>query len=196
MAGEGVFSRKISPVMPSNSDYRKPRHKELQDLVWNLPYPVRVKDPEGRLLWQNRQAEQCGEDDGWTPSAGTWQNKKAVFEARLEGDSSNLQARQAELEAEIARLKKQQRQTARKKRQAEDSAKKHEKSVDSSEKKLRQEIVRLEKELGKLPAQKEKLELDNKKLKQELKELKAASKQADKEQADSAQLKEVRQELR
>lgn len=182
--------------MPSNSDYRKPRHKELQDLVWSLPHPVRVKDPEGRLLWQNRQAEQCLEEDGWTTGSGTWQNKKAVFESRVEGDTSNLQARQAELEDEIARLKKQQRQTARKKRQAEDSVKKHEKSVDSSEKKLRQEIARLEKELGKLPAQKEKLEADNKKLKQDLKELKAASKQAEKEQADSAQLKEVKQELK
>lgn len=175
--------------MASPQDYRKPRNKELQDLVWNLPQPLRVRDADGRILWQNKLAEQVPSETGWSASSIAWQSKKATLETPEPVSLSPDRTRVEELEEEVSRLKKQQRQTARKKRQAEESARKQERSVEDVEKRLRRQIEELEKKLGKLPSQLEKLQAENKKLKDLSKTLRA------KEEHD-ARLELVNKELR
>lgn len=180
--------------MASQQDYRKPRNKELQDLVWNLPQPLRVRDGEGRLLWQNRFAELAPDDTVWLATPASWQNQKAVLETPAPQQAFDGSKRLEELEEELTRLKKQQRQTARKKRQAEESARKQEKSGESAEKKLRQQVERLEKDLAKLPLQAEKLKEDNKKLKEQLKSLRESENSSAKIEQLSKELQRAKEE--
>lgn len=175
--------------MASQQDYRKPRNKELQDLVWNLPQPLRVRDSEGRILWQNRLAEQVPGETQWSSTPTSWQNKRAMLEIPIPVELPGGVERLGELEEEVSRLKKQQRQTARKKRQAEESARKQGRSVEDVEKKLRRQIEELEKGLGKLPSQVEKLKTENKKLKEQLKALRA-------DEDVGARLEQANKELR
>lgn len=177
--------------MASRQDYRKPRNKELRDLVWNLPHPLRVKDSEGRVLWQNRLAEELEGDGAWNAHSVSWQNHKAVLEIPEEL-RSEAQDRVDELEAEVARLKKQQRQTARKKRRAEKVAK--QKGDEQLEKQLRSRVAELEKKLGKLPKQLEDLTAENQKLKAQVKESKADSRQSERVAELERELKWAREE--
>lgn len=143
-------------AMASKNDYRKPRNKELLELTWNLPYALRIKDPKGRVLWQNRIAEELETEPGWSEHPVSWQNKKAVLELPTDQSSVEAKERISDLEAEVARLKKQQRQTARKKRQAEEAARKKSKSAGSAEKrekKLADEVEKLRRENENLRAE-------------------------------------------
>ena len=151
--------------MAPPNDYRKPKNKELRDLTWNLPHPLRIKDESGKVLWRNKAAESCQGETGWTNFPISWQNRKALLEIPEPVSESEASSQIGELQAEIERLKKQQRQTARKKRQAETKSKKAAKAADASGKrdsKLQEKLTSSEKE--------------NKRLKDELAEAKRAKK--------------------
>ena len=135
--------------MASPSDYRKPRNKELQDLTWNLPYPLRIKDEKGQVLWQNRAAEPLPEDLDWSEHSLTWQNKKAFLHLPERSDGKEMASRLGELEDKVEQAKKTQRQTARKKRQAEASLAKLEKTLEETRKqevKLQERLQQVERE--------------------------------------------------
>lgn len=123
--------------MAHQNDYRKPRTKELRDLTWNLPYPLRVKSVDGNVLYQNRAAEENGNDGDWSSTPLTWQNVKAFLEVPA-AKAGNTQAVEQvdDLESTVERLKKQKRDTARKKRQAESKAKEEKKRADEVQKTL------------------------------------------------------------
>lgn len=126
--------------MASQNDYLKPRNKELRDLTWNLPHPLRVCSPDGKVLWENRVASELEEELEWESSPTTWQNKKAVLQTAVaEFDAQGAQ-RSEELEDEVAGLRKHQRQTARKKRQAEAALEKAKKKFEADKKKLQQKL--------------------------------------------------------
>lgn len=139
--------------MASPSDYRKPRNKELQDLAWNLPTPIRVKDAKGQIIWQNIAAEELSQELNWIERATTWQGKKAVLETPLSENGAEAIGHLNALEGDVERLKKQQRQTARKKRQAETRAKQQENAFEVLEKqvaRLREKVSELESENSRL----------------------------------------------
>lgn len=165
--------------MASQTDYLKPRNKEMRDLAWNLPYPLRITDAKGKILWQNRAAE-SSEESEWSTSPTSWQGKKAVLQVPAQVARSQVQGQVAELEEEIARLKKQQRQTARKKRQAEAAAQKREKKSDSNKKKEQ-----------KLQSKLDKAEKDKQSLRAELAELKKASKSKAKKSEPKSSTKQL-----
>jgi diguanylate cyclase (GGDEF)-like protein len=181
--------------MASPSDYRKPRNKELRDLTWNLPFPLRVTDVDGKVIWQNPAAESFDQDCPWSSLPMTWQNKRAVLELPDQTRDPETAERLKELEEEVARLKKQQRQTARKKRQAEDSARKKEKSdaaILKKEQKLREQLEKLERDNKKLRDQKEKLKEQSEKARAEAKELRDSAKKSIKNQASQEELESLR----
>ena len=143
-------------AMASSNDYRKPRNKELKDLTWNLPYALRIKDPDGRILWQNRTAEELDEGSDWNEHPVSWQNQKAVLELPVDRSSVEARSRIAELEEEVSRLKKHQRGTARKKKRAEEKARKKQKSAGAAEKreeKLQEQLEKLQRENDQLKAE-------------------------------------------
>ena len=161
--------------MAKSGDYRKPKNKEIQDLVLRLSHPLRVLSPAGKVLWQNLAAEAITQDEEWVSTPITWQNKKAeLCSLALATNSEDFESQVGELKKEVARLKKAQRQTAKRKRQAESAAKSREKAFEGSEKreeKLRVRIESLEKDLAQVSRDKNALEseADPKALKKERK---------------------------
>lgn len=156
--------------MASQSDYRKPRNKELQDLTWNLPHPLRIKDEKGQVLWQNRSAESLPPDLDWSEHPLTWQNKKAFLYVPQGPDGEEMAGRLGELEAKLEQAKKTQRQTARKKRQAEVALAKLEKQFEDTRKhdaKLQDRLRLLEQENQQLQ-QEVALKLEQKKAERDL----------------------------
>jgi diguanylate cyclase (GGDEF)-like protein len=128
-------------VMAQQQNYRKPRNKELRDLTWSLPYPLRITDPKGKILWQNQAAESIQVDSEWSETPTTWQNKKALLQTPAQMNvASDVMGLVDDLETVVERLKRQQKDTARKKRQAESKLKSGERELDS----LRKKLVRLE----------------------------------------------------
>ena len=143
-------------AMASSNDYRKPRNKELKDLTWNLPYALRIKDSDGRVLWQNRTAEELDERADWSEYPVSWQNQKAILELPVDRSSVEARNRIAELEEEVSRLKKHQRDTARKKKRAEEKARQKQKTAGAAEKreeKLQEQLEKLQRENDKLKAE-------------------------------------------
>lgn len=142
--------------MSRNENYRKPRNKELRDLTWSLPYALRITNEKGKLLWQNRAAEDLDEATEWSQTPTTWQNKKALLQLPLATDSETLDQLD-DLESELEQKKRQQRDTARKKRQAEKEQKSALRELEALQKKqdrLEERLVELEKENRALAGQK------------------------------------------
>ena len=150
--------------MSRQQEYRKPRNKELHELAWSLPYPIRITNPKGKILWQNQAAENSDSETEWSQSPTTWQNKKAFLERPTQAVDSESAKRVEELEEAVDRLKRQQRDTARKKRQAESRLKTGENELESALK----NAARLEEKLNSLDTEVQSLREENSRLKEEV----------------------------
>jgi diguanylate cyclase (GGDEF)-like protein len=135
--------------MAQQKNYRKPRNKELRDLTWSLPHPIRITNGKGKILWQNQAAEESQDELEWSETATTWQNKKAFLQVPIQSGMSDVHEMVGDLETVVDRLKRQQRDTARKKRQAETKLKSGERELESLQKKqmrLEERLAELERE--------------------------------------------------
>ncbi|MFA5505763.1 MAG: diguanylate cyclase [Vulcanimicrobiota bacterium] len=156
--------------MSRQHEYRKPRNKELHDLAWTVPFPIRITDPKGAILWQNREAEEFELEVEWTQSPTTWQSKKAFLKVPARVDHTEALARAGALETDLERLKRQQKDTARKKRQAETRLKSGERELESA----RKSAARLEQQLAAQESQNEQLKATIHELEEKLQDLPSA----------------------
>ena len=149
--------------MSRQQEYRKPRNKELHELAWSLPYPIRITNPKGKVLWQNQAAEETDSETEWSQTPTTWQNKKAFLELPVQAVDSETAKRVEEFEEAVDRLKRHQKDTARKKRQAESRLKTGEKELESALK----NVARLEEKLNALESEAQSLKEENSLLREE-----------------------------
>ena len=149
--------------MSRQQEYRKPRNKELHELAWSLPYPIRITNPKGKVLWQNQAAEETDSETEWSQTPTTWQNKKAFPELPVQAVDSETAKRVEEFEEAVDRLKRHQKDTARKKRQAESRLKTGEKELESALK----NVARLEEKLNALESEVQSLKEENSLLREE-----------------------------
>ena len=150
--------------MSRQQEYRKPRNKELHELAWSLPYPIRILNAKDKILWQNKAAEEAGSETTWSQTPTTWQNKKAFLLVPAQISDGEALERADDLEEAVDRLKRQQRDTARKKRQAENRRKAGEKELENAQKNL----AKLEEKLAALEADKSALQEENQTLRVDL----------------------------
>ncbi len=129
----------------------RPRSKEVRNLLYELPAPLRIVNDEGRVLYQNRVAEDDGFETIATCRPCSWQDSSATVE--LGGTPNPLQAELSNILEKQEHLRLTQQRTARKKRKAEAAQKELEKKLrqaESASNRLQQKIDSLTSELEEL----------------------------------------------
>lgn len=119
--------------MAPRRKHPRPRTGELQQLLDDLPSPLRVVAEDGALLYANRAAEASFEP----PVKATpcqWQNQPARLELAV--TLNPLEGEVEQLREKLAALQRTQRQTARKKRQAESAQRDAERQLQQALSKL------------------------------------------------------------